>query len=138
MQNQESKLLERVAIVLVVVMALIQSFYAIYGYVDPVAFSNLRGTELVAVLDSDWITIYASRTLFIALLIGYLAYSKSYRVLMWAALFGVVMPITDGLLAYEAQAATKVIAKHVITAIYLLVTSLVLRRLVLRRLTLSS
>jgi heme A synthase len=49
---------------------------------------------------------------------------------LWAALFAVVMPITDGLLAYQAHAPLKVILKHIATIIYLLATSAVLQMLV--------
>jgi len=112
--------------ILVLIMALLQVFYAVFAYIDPAAFSNLRGTELFSEMDSDWIKIYGSRTLFITLVLGYLLYSRNYMALMWCALFGTVMPITDGLLAYEAKAPFKVVLKHVATIVYLLITCLVL------------
>ena len=111
---------------MVLIMALLQVFYAVFAYIDPAAFSNLRGTELFSEMDSDWIKIYGSRTLFITLVLGYLLYSRNYMALMWCALFGTVMPITDGLLAYEAKAPFKVVLKHVATIVYLLITCLVL------------
>jgi hypothetical protein len=46
---------------------------------------------------------------------------------MWCALFGTVMPITDGLLAYEAQAPLKVVVKHIATILFLLVAFFVLK-----------
>jgi hypothetical protein len=46
---------------------------------------------------------------------------------MWCALFGTVMPITDGFLAYEAQAPLKVVFKHISTVVFLLVTFFVLK-----------
>lgn len=116
-----------VGLVLVVIMALIQGFYAVFSYVDPAAFAVVRGTDLFSPLDSDWVKIYGSRTLFITLVLGYLFYVRNYSVLMWCALFGTVMPITDGFLAYEAQAASKVIFKHVATLVFLLVTFFVLK-----------
>ena len=108
-------------------MALIQVFYAIFSYIDPSAFAILRGTELFSPMDSDWVKIYGSRTLFIALILGYLLYVRNYSVLMWCALFGAVMPITDGFLAYEAQAPFKVVFKHIATLVFLLVTFVVLK-----------
>ena len=118
---------EKLGYVLVLLMAMIQGFYAIFAYVDPAAFATIRGTDLVVAGDADWVIIYASRTLFIALITGYLLHSRSYKILMWAALFGVVMPVADVLLAYQAQAPLKVVIKHLATIVYLLVTFFVLR-----------
>lgn len=117
----------KVGFLLVLIMTLLQGFYAIFSYLDPAAFAVVRGTELFSPMDSDWVKIYGSRTLFIALLLGYLLYIRNYSVLMWCALFGTVMPITDGFLAYEAQAPFKVVVKHIATIVFLLVTFFVLR-----------
>jgi hypothetical protein len=124
---------EKVAIVLVILMTALQGFYSIFGYLDPFAFSVIRGTELVSSTDKDWVQIYASRTLFITLIIGYLIYIKHYRILMYTALFGMVMPITDAVLAYNAQAPTKVIVKHIVTIVYLAATFFALRKVVKSR-----
>ena len=117
----------KVGVLLVAVMALIQGFYGLFSYIDPTAFAVVRGTELFSPMDSDWVKIYGSRTLFIALVLGYLLYIRNYSVLMWCALFGTIMPITDGYLAYEAQAPFKVVLKHVATVAYLLATFFVLK-----------
>ncbi|GLQ30887.1 DUF4267 domain-containing protein [Litoribrevibacter albus] len=130
MNNSNGKLLEKLACVLVFLMAALQGAYAIFSYVDPAGFSLVRGTELFSLADSDWVQIYASRTLFVALIIGYLLYLKNYQVLAWAALFGTVMPITDAYLAYEAQAENKVVIKHIATVTYLAVTFVVLNLVV--------
>lgn len=127
MVKSESSHLEKFAIVLVFLMALLQGAYALYAYIDPAAFSLLRGTDLVSLADADWVQIYASRTLFVALIIGLLLYLRHYRILAWAALFGTVMPITDALLAYQAQAADKIVYKHIATVVYLLIIFIVLR-----------
>ena len=132
MQLKKSSKLEKVAFLLVLLMALLQGFYAVYAFIDPSGFATLRGTELIANGDLDWVRIYASRTLFVSLIIGFLLCKKNYKILMWAALFGVVMPLTDGLLAYTAQAATAVVLKHAATVIYLLLTTLVLKLIVAR------
>jgi len=59
-----------------------------------------------------------------------LLYLKHYKILVWAALFGTVMPITDAYLAIEAHAENKVVYKHIATVIYLLITSFLLNRVV--------
>ena len=117
----------KAGVLLVFIMALIQGFYAIFSYIDPTAFAIVRGTDLFSPMDSDWVRIYGSRTLFITLILGYLLYVRDYSVLMWCALFGTVMPITDGFLAYEAQAPFKVVFKHIATMVFLLVTFFVLK-----------
>ena len=126
----QNNILRRVAIGLVSLMALLQGFYAVYAFIEPVGFSILRGTELATAEDMDWIKIYASRTLFIALITGLLLYQQKYKVLMWAALFATVMPITDAWLALEANAPDKIVLKHVATVIYLLATTIVLKLVV--------
>ena len=130
MSERKAKLVEKTGITLVFLMALIQGIYAIYAYMDPQAFSLLRGTELFVSGDADWVKIYASRTLFVALIIGYLLILREYKILVWASLFGTVMPVMDGLLAYQAGAENVVVYKHVATAVYLLITFLVLKRVV--------
>ena len=111
-------------------MALLQGIYAVYAYFDPQAFSLLRGTDLFVAGDADWVRIYASRTVFVALIIGYLLYLREYKILIWASLFGTAMPITDAILAYQAGVGDIVVYKHIATAIYLLVTFFVLKSMV--------
>lgn len=130
MKSNKMSLVEKVGATLVFLMVALQAFYAIYAFVNPPAFALLRGTDLLAVGDSAWVQIYASRTLFIALIIACLLILKNYRVLMYAALFGVVMPLTDGILAYMSEAPSQVVIKHLITVLYLMITALVLRQVV--------
>jgi Domain of unknown function (DUF4267) len=122
----ETKVIDKIGITMVLLMALIQAVYAVYAYLDPQAFSLLRGTELFASGDSDWVQIYASRTLFVALIVGVLLLLREYKILIWASLFGTVMPITDAWLAFQAGAENVVVYKHIATLIYLLATSSVL------------
>lgn len=118
--------LHHVAFGLVLAMALLQAYFAISAYADPASFALSRGTTLAAAEDADWVRIYASRTLFIALLLGYLLLRNRFSVLKWAALLGTVMPVTDALLAYQAGADSGVVARHLATLVYLLVTFVVL------------
>lgn len=128
--NIKKSTLEIVGITLVLLMTILQGFYGIFAYVDPSAFSSVRGTELFSTLDADWVNIYGSRTLFITLLLSYLLYTRHYSILMWSALFGIVMPVTDAILAYQADAPFKVILKHIITIIYLAITCFILHKVV--------
>jgi hypothetical protein len=120
-------MLRKLGFVLVLLMVLLQFAYACFAYLDPGAFAAVRGTELFEGRDSDWVRIYASRTMFVALIIGYLLYRRQFKLLAAASLIGLVMPVTDAWLAHEASAAPAVVAKHVATAVFLLVTCFVLR-----------
>jgi len=129
MTNKTSKL-ENIGFILVLLMILLQGFYGIFAYIDPSAFSNVRGTELFSPRDADWVSIYGSRTIFITLTLSYLLYARHYAILMCCALFGIVMPATDGFLAYQADAPVKIVFKHIATIIYLLVTYVILKKVV--------
>jgi hypothetical protein len=130
MGKNGSNALRTTGMILVFLMAALQLAYALYAFADPAGFSLLRGTELFAAGDADWVRIYASRTLFIALIIGYLLYRRHFRILAAASLLGIVMPAADAWLAYQASAANAVVLKHVATALFLLVTFAVLRSVV--------
>ncbi|TQV81502.1 DUF4267 domain-containing protein [Aliikangiella coralliicola] len=123
-------MIKKIGFTLVLFMALLQGFYALFAFLDPMSFATVRGTTLYSTDDLDWVQIYASRTLFISLTIGVLLYLRNYKTLLFAAIIGTVMPITDGWLAYQAGADTSVVAKHVATIVYLLITSLVLLNIV--------
>ncbi len=132
MTNKKSKL-ENTGFVLVLLMILLQAFYGTFAYIDPTTFSAVRGTELFSPQDADWAKIYGSRTIFIALFFGFLLYTRNYSILMWGALLGIVMPITDGILAYQAEAPFKVVFKHIATIAYLVVTFFVLKKVVAQK-----
>ncbi|QBG36907.1 DUF4267 domain-containing protein [Litorilituus sediminis] len=125
----QHKKLETLGFILVLLMVLLQGFYGIFAYIEPANFADIRGTALISESDQDWVKIYGSRTIFITSILAYLLYSRNFVILMWCALLGIVMPVSDALLAYNAEAATKVIIKHLATIIYLLLTYFVLRRI---------
>jgi hypothetical protein len=132
MMNKMTKL-EKVGFVLVSLIVLLQGFYGTFASIDPTAFSTVRGTELFSDKDADWVQIYGSRTIFITIIFGYLLHTRNHVVLMWGALFAVVMPITDGLLAYEAQAPLEVFAKHIATILYLLLIFCIFRKVIAQK-----
>ena len=119
--------IEALALVLVIGMALLQFYFALNAYLDPSAFSVSRGTPLLNSGDSDWVRIYASRTLFIVLMLGVLVRRRDYALLAWAALLGTVMPVTDAILAALDQAAFTYQLRHLATLAYLVAAFFVLR-----------
>jgi hypothetical protein len=133
-----SQMLRSVGFWLVLIMGVLQAVYAVQAFVDPSAFAVYRGTPLAADGDAEWVRIYASRTLFVALVVGLLLVRRDFVALKWVALLGVVMPLSDALLAQQAGAAGPVVLRHVATVIYLLVTFVVLAAWTRRRETRAS
>ena len=125
---KKSGWLEPLAIALVAGMALLQLYFALGAYLDPFAFSVSRGTPLLDGGDSDWVRIYASRTLFIVLMLGVLLHRREYSLLALAALFGAVMPLTDAVLAILDQAPFTYLLRHLATLAYLFGAFFVLRQ----------
>jgi hypothetical protein len=107
---------------LALVIGLVQAFYAVQAFIDPIAFAEYRGAPVAAAADVEWVRIYASRTLFVAMVIGFLLWRRDLATLKWVALLGTVMPIGDAILAYQAEAPTAAVLRHVATVIYLVVT----------------
>jgi hypothetical protein len=104
---------------LVLVMAMLQTFYAIWAFTSPAEFAAYRGTPLVAGGEAEWVRIYASRTLFVALVLGILLVRREVTILTWVALIGIVMPASDAVLAYQSGASAPIVWRHVATIIYL-------------------
>jgi hypothetical protein len=111
---------------LVLAMALLQMSYSIYAFMSPVEFASYRGSDLAPGGDTEWVRIYASRTLFVAMLLGLLLIRQEVSLLKWASLLGIVMPLSDAALAYQAAAPTSIISRHWATVVYLLITFAVL------------
>ncbi len=124
--SNKYELCRKIGFWLVLIMALLQGFYAVKAFIDPISFATLRGTLLLEAGDADWVRIYASRTLFVALIVAALLYLEHYVILKWTALLALVMPLSDALLAYFADATNVVLIKHILTMVYLTVTFFVL------------
>ena len=111
---------------LVLAMALLQMFYSIYAFTSPVEFASYRGSRLTPGGDTEWVRIYASRTLFVSMMLGLLLLFQEVPVLKWISLLGIVMPLSDAALAYQNAAPISIISRHLATVVYLLVTFAVL------------
>ena len=96
--------------------------------VPPTMAAANYGLHLAVSGDSDWVRIYASRTLFIVLMLGVLLRRRDYALLAWAALLGTVMPVTDAILAALDQAAFTYQLRHLATLAYLIAAFFVLRQ----------
>lgn len=108
-------------------MMVLQGFYALEAFIDPVGLAAYRGTPLVGG-SVTWVQAYGSRTLFVALLVFLLLIRDELALLKWVALIGLVMPVSDALTTWQAQAPRIVVIRHVATAGYLLAVFVLLSR----------
>lgn len=109
-------------------IAVLQSFYAGWAFLDPAALAAYRGMPLGEPVDVHWVHAYGSRTLFIAAVVGLLVVRKDLASLRWVALLGLVMPLSDAWDACRAGLPPAVVYRHLATGIYLLITFAVLTR----------
>jgi hypothetical protein len=109
-------------------MALLQAAYAVQAFVDPRALADFRGMSADDPASIGWIYVYGSRTLFVALVVMVLLVRRDLATLRWVAIVGVLMPLGDALVALRTEAPMAIVLRHVVTAIYLLVTFALLTR----------
>lgn len=107
-------------------MAALQAFNVVRVVLDPEGFAAYMGAPLAAVGDAPWVLIYGLRTAFIALLVTVLLVRLDLNALKWTAFAGLVMPLGDAWIAYQAGAETATTARHVAIAAYLLLTTIAL------------
>jgi hypothetical protein len=92
---------------------------------DPAGFAAYLGLPL-APADAGWTSIYALRTGFIAGLVLVLMLRGDFAGLTWVAAIGVLLPLGDAALTYQAGAGQATVARHLAIAAYLLVTAAIL------------
>jgi heme A synthase len=110
------------------IMAIVQAIYALQAFVDPAGFAAYRGTPITDAAGTMWVHTYGSRTLFVALVVALLLIREELATLKWVALIGIVMPISDALVAIRAEAPLAIVLRHVATGLYLLITFIVIQR----------
>jgi hypothetical protein len=90
--------------------------------------ASYRGGSIEGHAEALWVHTYGSRTLFIALVVLVLLRRGDLATLKWVALLGLVMPFSDAWSAFQSAASQAEIVRHVVTAIYLLITFAMLTR----------
>lgn len=100
--------------------------------VNPVDFAANFGTPLTTGSDTAFVIVYATRTLFVALFGLVLIARAQWKTLPLFALVAVIMPVGDALLVASQGGAAAILARHIATAVVVLVTWLLLRRWVRR------
>jgi hypothetical protein len=117
---------------LALVVAVMMAFNAWQAFTQPQAFAARFGTPGAANASTAFVTVYASRALFLAAITTVLLATRQYRALGWFAAVATVMPLADLIQVSAAGGSTAILARHLAIAIYLAVTAALLLRLARR------
>jgi hypothetical protein len=117
---------------LALLIALMMAFNAWQSFAQPQAFVARFGTPGAADASAAFVTVYASRALFLAAFTAALLATRQYRALGWFAAVATVMPLADLIQVSAAGGSTAILARHLAIAIYLAVTAALLLRLAQR------
>jgi hypothetical protein len=109
-------------------MILSQLVNAVRAFADPVSFAAYMGLPLIHTVDVGFVEVYGLRALFLAVFASVLIYTKQIRALSLLALFAVIMPIGDVILASHAGASTSIIVRHMVIGLFLLLAGYFLNR----------
>lgn len=118
---------------LAILIAAMMAFNAWQAFSDPAAFAARFGLAGAADGDAGFVHVYASRALFLALVTAALLALRQFRALGPFALVAVVMPVADALQVSAAGGPGAIIVRHIVIAIYLIVTGALLLRLAKQR-----
>jgi uncharacterized membrane protein len=99
------------------------------AFVDPFGFAAFFGLPLDNSAEAGFVVVYAIRALFVGALALTLALLHEVRALAWFSAIAVIMPIGDAILLEQTNPSAAVLARHVVTAIFLLLTAWQLNRL---------
>lgn len=118
---------------LAVLIAVLMAFNAWQAFSDPAAFAARFGLAGAADADAGFVHVYASRALFLAMVTATLLALRQFRALGLFALVAVVMPVADAMQVSAADGPGAIIVRHIVIAIYLIVTGALLLRLAKQR-----
>jgi hypothetical protein len=117
------------AVWLTVLIAAMMVYNAMQAFTDPAAFAARFGLAGAADADASFVTVYASRALFLALVTAILLLARRFGALGLFALAAVVMPVADAVQVNVAGGPAGIVARHAAIAVYLVVTGILLLRL---------
>ena len=107
-------------------MAALQALNTYRTVADPSGFSDYMGLPLAASGDAAWVQIYGLRAAFIALLVAILILRREVTLLKWVSLVALVMPIGDAWLVWSKGGESAILARHIVTAVYIAIVFTVL------------
>lgn len=95
---------------------------------DPAGFADYFGLPLADPADDQLVLLYASRTLVIALLAVVLLVRRDLTVLTAFAGFATLLPVSDAWVVAAADGGAGTVARHVVVAVVLAITTVLLAR----------
>jgi hypothetical protein len=99
---------------------------------DPAAFAEYYGLPAVASGQEAFVYVYALRTLFIGLFALALLLRRNYGSLALFTLLGTLLPLGDALLVAQYGSGLNVVLRHLLVAVFLLVTAFFVQRMAKR------
>ena len=107
-------------------MALSQLVNGVRALVNPLGFAEYMGLPLIHAEDVGFVQVYGFRALFVGVLVGMFLVRKDLRSLLWVAIAALVMPLGDIWLVTSADAEAAIVARHVLIALVVAATALLL------------
>jgi hypothetical protein len=109
-------------------IAALQGVNAVRTALDPQGFATYMGLPVDQLSALGWVQVYGLRAGFIAALAAVLLARSDFAALRWMALAALFMPLGDAWLAASAGAGAPIVARHLGTAVFLLVAAHFLAR----------
>lgn len=95
---------------------------------DPAGFIAYFGLPQAADSDPAFVYVYASRALFLALITAVLIWKRQFAALKYFAAVAIIMPLCDAVQVFRAEGVGAVVVRHLVVALYLMITATLLHR----------
>ena len=99
------------------------------AFLAPVEFAQYLGLPLSDPPNVGFVYVYGLRAFFLGLFALVLILRRDFIALQWYALTAVVMAIGDAYLVTRSGGPLAIVARHLATGLYLVITALMLRRM---------
>ena len=96
---------------------------------DPASFSDYMGLPIGAGGPEGFVYVYGLRSLFIGLVVVAFVMRRSVQALLIMALAALILPLGDAWLVYDNGGSTATVVRHLVIAVYILITLLALLHL---------
>ncbi|HNG95526.1 MAG TPA: DUF4267 domain-containing protein [Acidobacteriota bacterium] len=106
---------------------------AVRSTYNPQSFAAYYGIPLADPHTTGFVFVYAIRALFLGLFGLALLIRRDYPALVWYSLIGCVMPVGDAILVAVQHGGSGTVARHALTAGFLLLTGILLRRWIMSK-----
>lgn len=97
--------------------------------IDPASFADYMGLPIGAGGPEGFVYVYGLRSLFIGLVVLVFVMRRSISALLVMALAALILPLGDAWLVYNVGGPTATVVRHLVIAVYILITLLALLHL---------